>query len=71
MIKTLFDDCSLKSVDFSSCVLTGSNFQHCDLENAVFSQTKLDQVNFLTAYNYTIDPENNLIKKLDFLRKVW
>ncbi len=66
MVKTLFDDCSLKSVDFSGCVLTGSHFQHSDLDSTVFSQTKLDQVNFLTAYNFTIDPENNLVKKARF-----
>lgn len=66
IIKTLFSKCSLKSVDFSGSILTGSHFQECDLENAIFSQTKLDQVNFLTAYNFTIDPEQNLVKKARF-----
>jgi hypothetical protein len=32
-------------------------------------QFQLKEVNFLTAYNYKIDPEFNPMKRLNFLRK--
>ncbi|HIC30288.1 MAG TPA: pentapeptide repeat-containing protein, partial [Flavobacteriaceae bacterium] len=43
-----------------------ANFDNCDLKNAVFEQTNLEQANFFTAINYSINPERNKIKGAKF-----
>ena len=32
----------------------------------MFDNTKLEKSNFLTSYNFSIDPEKNLIRKAKF-----
>ncbi len=64
--KCRFENCSLKGADFSEADLTGSTFDDCDLSNAVFIDTTLTGVNFTTAFNFTIDPERNLLRKAKF-----
>ncbi|RYE21025.1 MAG: pentapeptide repeat-containing protein [Sphingobacteriales bacterium] len=66
MIKTKFGRSSLKEVNFIQANLSGSGFDECDLSGTIFSQTDLSSVNFVTAYNYTIDPELNSLKKAAF-----
>jgi uncharacterized protein YjbI with pentapeptide repeats len=53
-------------VDFSYADLSASNFDFCDLQGAIFDSTNLDRSDFRTAYNFTIDPENNRVKKARF-----
>jgi uncharacterized protein YjbI with pentapeptide repeats len=62
----LFKDCTLHEVDFAECDLTGAFFDNCDLKGTVFDRTILEKADFSTAYNYTINPENNRIKKAKF-----
>ena len=64
--KTIFLNTSMKSVDFTECDLTKSTFDNADLMNAVFYKSILKEVDFVTALNYTIDPEFNNIKKAKF-----
>ncbi|RZK43577.1 MAG: pentapeptide repeat-containing protein [Pedobacter sp.] len=64
--KCKFDQCSMKGTDFSESDLTDSVFDRCDLSAAVFSRTTLNNANFSTSYNYTIDPENNSLRKAKF-----
>ncbi len=66
MTKTSFINSSLKNADFSESDLTKSIFCNCDLMNTVFSYSILKEVDFLTAYNYIIDPEMNQIRKAKF-----
>ena len=66
MPKTVFSNSSLKSVDFSGCDLTKSLFSNTNLLNAVFNKTILNEVDFLTALNFSINPEINSIKKAKF-----
>ena len=66
MTKTSFVNSSMKNVDFSECDLTKSIFSNTDLMNATFYKTILKEVDFLTAANYSIDPEMNTIKKAKF-----
>jgi uncharacterized protein YjbI with pentapeptide repeats len=56
----------MKGVDFTECDLSSASFVNCNLENATFDQTKLEKADLSTAYNYTIDPERNYIKKAVF-----
>lgn len=60
---THFLNCSLQEVDFAEADLTKAVFQNCDLSGAIFDQTNLEQADFRTSYGFTIDPENNRIKK--------
>lgn len=64
--KSKFVNCSLKGTDFSEADLSESIFDRCDLNNAVFVNSTLTGVNFTTAFNFTIDPERNLLRKAKF-----
>jgi len=66
MPKTRFSSCSMKEVSFIGSDLSGSIFDNCNLENSIFNETQLKEVNFLTAYNYKIDPEYNPMRKAKF-----
>lgn len=61
--------CSLKGVDFSQAVLTGVLFSNCNLENAKFVGCDLQKADFSTAYNYSLDPEQNKLRKAKFSRE--
>ena len=63
---THFVDCKLEQVEFVETDLSNSVFQHCDLSLAVFERTLLEGADLRTAYNFSIDPENNRIKKAKF-----
>ena len=62
----VFTKCRLHEVDFSKANLTGCMFADCDLRGAVFSDTNLEKADLRTAYNVTIDPERNRLKKAKF-----
>jgi fluoroquinolone resistance protein len=64
--KTVFKNSTLHEVDFTGADLTGSVFDNCDLTRAIFYNTLLEKVDFTTAYNYSIDPEVNRMKKAIF-----
>ncbi len=64
--KTIFDNCTLQDVDFTASDLAGAVFNNCDLLNAKFENTVLEKSDFRTAYNYSINPELNKIKKAIF-----
>ena len=66
--KIKFTNCSLKESNFSNADLSESIFLNCNLEGTVFNKTILGKVDFTTAYNFTIDPEFNSIKKAKFSR---
>lgn len=63
---TAFKDTLLQEVDFTECDLSGAIFEQCDLAGAIFDNTVLERANLTGAYNYTIDPELNRIKKAKF-----
>jgi uncharacterized protein YjbI with pentapeptide repeats len=64
--KTTFKNTKLNEVDFSASDLTGSLFDNCDLTRATFENTIVEKADFRTAFNYSIDPEKNRIKKARF-----
>ena len=64
--KTVFKNCQVREIDFSESNLTNVIFDHCDLAQSIFVNTILDKADFRTAYNYSIDPENNRLKKAKF-----
>ncbi|HCN85084.1 MAG TPA: hypothetical protein DIT07_15920 [Sphingobacteriaceae bacterium] len=64
--KTKFVNSSLHETDFTEADLTGALFDNSDLKMAVFENTELEKADFRTAYNYSIDPDSNRIKKAKF-----
>lgn len=66
---TKFIKCNLQEADFTETDLTGVTFKECDLLKAVFQNTVLEKADLRTAYNYTLDPEVNRIKKAKFSRE--
>lgn len=71
-----FDDCSLNHSTFFQTKLRKTGFKDsqmhevdfagCDLAGAVFDNTIIEKTDFRTSYNYSIDPENNRMKKAMF-----
>ena len=66
--KTRFKNCNLQETDFTETDLTASTLDNCDLQRAIFDKTLLEKADFRTSFNYSIDPENNRIKKARFSR---
>ncbi len=64
--KTKFNECLLQEVDFTETDLSNSVFYRCDFRNSLFDRTILEGCDFRTSFNYSIDPENNRIKKAKF-----
>jgi uncharacterized protein YjbI with pentapeptide repeats len=65
---TVFNNCRLEEVDFSEADLSAASFVDCDLNRAIFAQTNLERTDFSTAFNYSLDPEMNRMKKAVFSR---
>ncbi len=66
MPKTHFINSSLKGVIFTGANLEKALFENTDMAGAVFNNTNLKEANLVTAYNYSIDPELNNLKKASF-----
>lgn len=64
--KTIFKNCSLHEVDFTESDCSNAIFDHCDFIGAKFEKTNLEKADLITSFNYSIDPENNRIKKAKF-----
>ena len=64
--KTRFKNCTMQEVDFAEADLTCASLAECDLAGAIFDRTILEKADFRTAFNYSIDPEKNRLKKARF-----
>jgi fluoroquinolone resistance protein len=64
--KTKFSNTGLHEADFTETDLTSAVFENCDLAGAIFEQAILEKTDFRTAFNYSINPERNRIKKARF-----
>lgn len=63
---TLFKGCKIQDVEFVGTDLTNARFADCDLSRTIFQQTLLLNADLVTAYNYSIDPETNKLRKARF-----
>lgn len=63
---TRFKNSNLEEVDFTGCDLSAAVFGNCSLKGAIFDNTNLEKADFRTASHYSINPENNKIKKAKF-----
>lgn len=63
---TVFKNCSLHDVDFAEADLGNAVFEECDLLNALFDNTNLEKADMRSAYNLSINPDHNKIRKAKF-----
>lgn len=63
-----FIDCQLKRVDFTNASCRRTQFINSDCSQARFSNTNLQGSNFTQAFNYQINPIDNLVQKAIFSR---
>lgn len=61
-----FTGCSMVETDFTEADLTDVKFDNCNMQGAFFSRTILKNADLRTSYNFTIDPDNNILKKARF-----
>ena len=64
--KATFVDCSMIETDLTEADLTEAKFINCNLNRAFFNRTILKGADLRTSYNFTIDPDDNQIKKARF-----
>ncbi len=64
--RTPFVATSLRDADFTNADCSSALFERCDLMNAQFLHTNLKSADLRTAFNYTIDPEVNPVRKARF-----
>jgi uncharacterized protein YjbI with pentapeptide repeats len=64
--KMKFKSSNLQEVDFVEADLSNAVFDDCDLAGAIFENTIMEKADFRKAYNYSIDPQINKIKKAKF-----
>jgi uncharacterized protein YjbI with pentapeptide repeats len=64
--KTIFKNSQFKEADLTECDLTEAVFDNCDLSKTIFDNTVLEKADLRTAYNYSIDPDRNRVKKARF-----
>lgn len=61
-----FQRLNLKNTKFTDCNLQEANFTGTDLTGATFDQTNIEKADFRTAYNFSINPATNRIRKARF-----
>ncbi len=66
MKKGRFSNVSFYEVDFTETDVSAATFDACDLSGAIFNNTNLEKADLSTAFNYSIDPTINKIKKAKF-----
>lgn len=56
----------MHEVDFTDTNLSNTNFTECDFSGALFNGTNLQKADLRTSSNFSINPEQNLIKGARF-----
>lgn len=69
MQKTKFIKCSMQDVNFAGTHLLKAVFDDVNLNGASFDRTNLSEADLSKAYNFSIDPELNSVKKAKFSLK--
>jgi fluoroquinolone resistance protein len=67
--KAVLKNCSLRETDLTEADLSGALLDNCDLALAVFENTILEKADLRSAFNYSIDPEKNRLKKAKFSKE--
>ncbi len=63
---TRFQNCDMQEADFSEADLSGAQFDGSDLLQTIFFHTNFETADFRSAFNYSINPETNRLRKAKF-----
>lgn len=63
---TVFEGCEILECDFIQTDLSEVDFENSDLRGSRFQNCNLSLTSFKTAVNYSIDPNENALKKTKF-----
>ena len=63
---TIFENCQIFECDFIETNLSKANFENSDFKNTHFQNSNLSFASFKNASNYSIDPNQNILKKTKF-----
>ncbi len=63
---TTFLNCKMHEVDFTETEAKNTAFLNCDLKGSIFDATILNNADFSTAYNFSINPSKNQMKNAIF-----
>lgn len=66
LVDSMFLNCRLHSVDFTEADLSNASFEASDLSGSIFDNTVLENTDFRSARNYSLDPEKNRVKHAKF-----
>ena len=66
LIRLVTNIAYFRRFSFAEADLTEAVFKDCDLSGAIFDYTVLEKADLRTAQHYSIDPENNRLKKARF-----
>ena len=68
LMNIAFIDCKMLGLWFDTCDAFGLSFsfENCQLNHSSFFKIKIKKTDFRTAYNYSINPEKNKLKKSRF-----
>jgi len=64
--KTIFKNSKLQETDFTETDLSSSILDNCDLTGATFENSNIEKADFRTAFNFSINPERNRVRKAKF-----
>ena len=56
-------------VDFTETEAKNTTFSNCDLKDSIFDSTRLENADFSTAYNFSINPSTNPMKNAVFSKE--
>ena len=59
----------MHQVDFTEAEAKNVAFINCDLQHSIFDRTNLENANFYSAFNFSIDPSNTKIKNAIFSKE--
>lgn len=65
--KTAFKNCRMTEVDFTETNLREASFDNSELSGAIFMRSNLEMADFRWAINFSINPQENSIRKARFL----
>jgi fluoroquinolone resistance protein len=66
LIGITFSNCQMHEVDFTETDLCKAVFDACDLTGAIFDRTRMEKTDFGKAFNFSISPLRNNLKKTKF-----
>jgi uncharacterized protein YjbI with pentapeptide repeats len=59
----------MHSVDFTETEVKSASFSDCDLKGSIFDMTNLENTDFFSAHDFSINPSTNQMKNAVFSKE--